>query len=193
MILLKRDIEKAFKKGKIIFTGDLKKAINPNSINVKLGAKLKTYTPVKIKKTKYGKRIVKINNNEVILDCKSNNKVYSIDIPMDGLILDPSIFYLGHTVEKGGSDFYVPMYEGRSSLARLGLISHFSAGFGDIGFKSQWTLEISVKEPLKVYPDMDIGQIYFVKGSSKKTNDLYIGKYSNQSGVQPSKLHEDFY
>lgn len=191
MILLEEDILKAYKKGNIHFSGNIKKQINPNSINVKLGNKLKTYTKFELVKTELGLRVFS-NPGDVVIDCASENKTYDITIPKEGLILDPDMFYLGHTVEEGGSKKYVPMYEGRSSLARLGLISHFSAGFGDVGFQSQWTLEISVKVPLKIYPNMEIGQIYFVKGSQKKVKKLYKGKYSSQNGVQPSKMHKDF-
>jgi len=201
MILLKKAILKAASDGTIVFSGDLKKAINPNSINVTLGEYLECYEPIKLVETKLGLMVVpaKKESCDIILDCASENRTYRVKIPRDGLILSPELFYLGYTVEKGGSSSFVPMYEGRSSLARLGLVSHFSAGFGDIGFESQWTLEIAVKLPLKVYSGMAIGQIYFMEGTPIAgaeadilPEDLYIGKYSEQSGVQPSKLHEDF-
>lgn len=191
MILLKEDMFDAQNRGDIYFTYKLtEENTNPNSINVTLDRTLKMYTPFKLKKTKQGLMIIK--TEEVILDVKKKNKVYEVEIPEEGLILSPDMFYLGNTVEKAGSDRYIPMYEGRSSLARLGLVSHLSAGFGDVGFKSQWTLEIAVKEPLKIYPNMRIGQVYFVKGSSDYPKYMYDGKYNGQTGPQESKMYKDY-
>jgi deoxycytidine triphosphate deaminase len=55
----------------------------------------------------------------------------------------------------------VPMLEGRSSTGRLGLFIHVTAGFGDIGFAGFWTLEIFCVQPVKIYPDVEICQIYY--------------------------------
>jgi len=191
MILLKEDMIPALERkdiyiDKMIELDDL----NPNSINVTLGNTLKTYTPFKIKRTKEGLKFIK--TKEIVLDVKEKNKIYEHEIPEEGIILSPDMFYLGNTVEKVGSNKFVPMYEGRSSLARLGLISHFSAGFGDVGFTSQWTLEISVKEPLKIYRGMRIGQVYFVKGTSDYPKYMYEGKYNGQTGPQESKMYLDY-
>ena len=191
MILLKQDMIQAIKKGDIYLSKKVSlDDLNPNSINVTLGNTLKTYTPFKVKKTKEGLRFIK--TKDVVLDVKKKNRVYKYDIPEEGIILSPDMFYLGNTIEKAGSNVYVPMYEGRSSLARLGLVSHFSAGFGDVGFKSQWTLEIAVKEPLKIYPGMRIGQVYFVKGTSEYPIYKYNGKYNGQTGPQESKMYLDY-
>jgi len=172
--------------------------IGPNSINVTLGKNLKTYTPVKIRKTffGFGKDLIVVKkfsfkNLFFFLDMKKDNKVYEFEIPNEGLILSKNIFYLGYTNEKMGSDFYIPMYEGRSSTARLGISSHLSAGFGDVGFKSQWTLEIAIQENTKFYPNVDIGQVYFVSGSEEIPSFKYEGKYVSQSGAQESKMFKD--
>jgi dCTP deaminase len=86
------------------------------------------------------------------------------------------------------------MYDGRSSKARQGMQSHLSAGFGDLGFKANWTLEILVSQPLKVFRKERIGQVYFmsVKKKALKNAKKYNGKYKNQKIAQPSKNYKDF-
>jgi dCTP deaminase len=127
-----------------------------------------------------------------------DNKVYTYEIPEEGLILSPDVLYLGATNEIAGSDYYLPMYEGRSSTARLGFQSHLSAGFGDLGFKSNWTLEIIVIHPLLIFPDSRIGQVYFhsvdedSQRNLKMNNGLYNSKYNNQPIAQASKMYLDF-
>ena len=128
------------------------------------------------------------------LDYRKENAVKNVLInENDGLILQPGILYIGNTIESAGSDKYIPMYEGRSSMARLGIQSHISAGFGDVGFKSQWTLEIRVVHPVKVYSGMRIGQIFFhrINLDYNLETNLYRGKYLNQSGPQPSLSFKD--
>jgi len=135
---------------------------------------------------------------EIFLDIKSENKAYQFEIPNEGIYLLPDILYLGSTNEKCGSDYYIPMYEGRSSTGRIGLESHISAGFGDLGFKSNWTLEITVVHPLKIYEGFRIGQVYFYYkpekevNTAKKLNNIYKGKYIKQSVPQESLIHKDF-
>jgi len=195
-VLFKKHILEGFKNGKIFTDANIDNLnIGPNSVNVSLGKKLKVYTPAKIVKTFRGDyKLVKIwswKNLFFFLDVKKKNEVFEFEIPNEGLILSKNMFYLGYTNEKMGSDFYVPMYEGRSSTGRLGIVSHLSAGFGDVGFKEQWTLEIAVQENTKIYKDMQIGQVYFLVGSEKKPSYRYEGKYANQSGAQASKMYED--
>lgn len=127
------------------------------------------------------------------LDCRQQNPTKEIIIREEGFILQPNILYIGNTIESVGSDTYIPMYEGRSSMARLGIESHRSAGFGDVGFNRQWTLEISVIHPVKVYPGMRIGQVYFhrVNQDFNAPENRYNGKYLNQSGPQPSLSFQD--
>ena len=83
---------------------------------------------------------------------KLPNKTKKIIIPEEGLILEPGKLYLGRTVEYTKTDKFVPMLEGRSSIGRLGLFIHVTAGFGDIGFSGFWTLEIHCIQPVKYTP-----------------------------------------
>ena len=89
---------------------------------------------------------------EKVLDMKKPNKTKRLIIPEEGLVLEPGRLYLGRTLEYTKTDKYVPMLEGRSSIGRLGLFIHVTAGFGDVGFSGYWTLEIFCIQPIRVYP-----------------------------------------
>lgn len=146
--------------------------IGPNSYDVHLGDKLVVYT-------------------EVILDPKKENRTTVIPIPEKGYILQPGILYLASTVEYTENPFHVPGYDGRSSLGRLGVFSHATAGFGDIGFIGRWTLEISVVQPVRVYAGMKIGQLFWHCPEGEITK-RYTGKYQGSEDVMASKLWQDF-
>ncbi|MBY0555480.1 dCTP deaminase [bacterium] len=115
-----------------------------------------------------------------VLDAKAHNKIKTFEIPEEGFVLMPDKFYLGVTAEYTETLAHVPFLEGKSSVGRLGIDIHATAGKGDVGFCNHWTLEISVKQPVRVYAGMPIGQlIYFeVKGDinnmyNKKPNAKY--------------------
>jgi dCTP deaminase len=83
------------------------------------------------------------------------------------------------------------MLEGRSSIGRLGLFVHVTAGFGDVGFSGFWTLEIFCVQPIRIYAGVEICQIYY--HSIEGEYELYkSGKYQNNTGIQPSLLYKDF-
>ncbi len=171
MLLSGREIEKHMGKEIIIEPFD-KKRINPNSYNLSLANELLVY-------------------DNTLLDMKQENTASKIIIPEDGLILEPGKLYLGRTNEFTKTDTFVPMLEGRSSIGRLGLFIHVTAGFGDVGFAGYWTLEIFCVQPIKIYPNVEICQIYYhtIQGEY----DRYVsGKYQNNTGVQPSLLYKDF-
>ena len=200
-VLLGSTIIDEVKNGRIIIEPFIEENIGPNSIDVTLSNKLLTYVKCEIHKDENGINYVKKlsdSRGESFLDMASDNRIYELEIPDDGLVLIPGILYLGSTNEKAGSDYYIPMYEGRSSMARLGIQSHLSAGFGDIFFKSNWTLEITVVHPTKIYPNTRFGQVYFheVNEDARKqlisSEKYYKGKYTNQSGPQKSKSYLDF-
>jgi dCTP deaminase len=149
-----------------------KDKINPNSYNLSLHNELLIY-------------------KDNLLDMKKHNKVKNIIIPKEGLILEPGRLYLGRTEEFTHTDKYVPMLEGRSSTGRLGLFVHVTAGFGDIGFKGFWTLEMFCVQPVKIYPGVEVCQIYYhtIEGEYKLYNS---GKYQSNKGIQPSMMYKDF-
>ena len=141
MILSGKEIKKRIGKDIIINPFD-EKQLNPNSYNLKLYNELVVY-------------------NESVLDMKKNNSLTKIMISEKGLILKPNILYLGRTVEYTKTNNLVPMLEGRSSIGRLGLFIHVTAGFGDVGFSGYWTLEIFCIHPVKIYPFIEVCQIYY--------------------------------
>ena len=171
MILSGIEIDKRLNKEIFIEPYD-KKQLNPNSYNLKLHNELLVY-------------------EKNTLDMKTPNSTSRIIIPPDGLLLETGRLYLGRTVEYTKTENLVPMLEGRSSVGRLGLFIHVTAGFGDVGFSGFWTLEIFCIQPVKIYPDVEICQIYFhtLEGDYEKYSS---GKYQNNSGIQPSMLYKDF-
>ena len=122
---------------------------------------------------------------------KKNNEVEKLIIPSDGLVLETNRLYLGRTVEYTETKNLVPMLEGRSSIGRLGLFVHVTAGFGDVGFKGFWTLEIFCVQPVKIYPSVEICQVYYhtIEGEIKNYSSQ---KYQNNRGIQSSLLFKDF-
>lgn len=173
-ILLKKEIHENFTSKRIVIEPFCEQQLGPNSYDVCLGSLLTVYTTSP-------------------LDPLLDNPTHTFEIPPDGFTLQPGILYLGSTVEVIGSDYFIPMYEGRSSMARLGVQSHISAGFGDIGFISQWTLEITVVRPVVVRPGMKIGQVYFhrVDEQSNVPENRYNGKYKSQKGPTKSLFHQE--
>lgn len=148
------------------------KRLNPNSYNLRLHNELLVYDAWE-------------------LDMKRENTAHSLVIPPEGLRLEPGRLYLGRTKEYTRTEGLVPMLEGRSSVGRLGLFIHVTAGFGDVGFAGYWTLEIFCVQPLILYPDVEICQIYYhtLLGDHKP---YASGKYQNNTGIQPSLLFRDF-
>lgn len=171
MLLSGKEIEKNL-GGKIVIKPFNPSQINPNSYNLRLSDELLVY-------------------DSDVLDMKADNPVRHIKIPQNGLLLEPNKLYLGRTLEYTKTDGFVPMLEGRSSVGRLGLFIHITAGFGDVGFAGYWTLEISCIHPIIIYPNVEICQIYYhtIIGDYEKYKN---GKYQNNNGVQASMLFKDF-
>lgn len=117
------------------------------------------------------------------LDAKKHNQVNYFKIDEKGFLLKPNQLYLGVTQEYTETWKHVPFLEGKSSVGRLGIDIHATAGKGDVGFCGHWTLEISCKIPVRIYAGMPIGQlIYFtVDGEvevsyAQKSNSKYQGQ-----------------
>ena len=164
MILSDTRILEEIEKGTIKVVPYDRDCLGSNSYDVHLGKTLATY-------------------KEHMIDAKKHNQIDCFDIPEEGIVLYPHIFYLGVTEEYTETHAHVPFLEGKSSTGRLGIDIHATAGKGDVGFCGHWTLEISVKQPVKVYKGMPIGQlIYFpVDGKvSVKYNAKASAKYSGQ-------------
>jgi len=164
MILSDTRILEEIEKGTIKIVPYDRESLGSNSYDVRLGKTLATY-------------------KEHMIDAKKHNEIESFEIPDEGIVLYPHIFYLGVTLEYTETHAHVPFLEGKSSTGRFGIDIHATAGKGDVGFCGNWTLEISVKQPVKVYKGMPIGQlIYFpVDGVIENPYDKKKNaKYSNQ-------------
>ncbi|MBU41919.1 MAG: dCTP deaminase [Spirochaetaceae bacterium] len=147
-------------------------SLNPNSYNLTLHHELMIYT-------------------DPPLDMKKANPTEKIIMDDDGYLLQPGRLYLGRTLEYTETHNLVPMLEGRSSIGRLGMFVHVTAGFGDVGFCGFWTLEISTIHPIRIYPNIGICQIFYhtIEGDVKEYDS---GKYQKNTGIQPSLLYREF-
>jgi len=128
---------------------------------------------------------------EIILDAAAPNRYRRIEIPKEGLILQPNFLYLGRTVEYTQTRGLVPMIKGRSSLSRLGLFVNPGGSLGHCGYCGTWTLEMHCVQPVKIYPGMLVCQIYYsaISGECQDYND--DSKYQNSRDIQPSLLYRE--
>lgn len=145
--------------------------LNPNSYDLTLHDELMVY-------------------EEVVLDMRKANRVRRIAIPREGLVLQPHQLYLGRTAERTETHNFVPMIEGRSSIGRLGLFVHVTAGFGDVGFCGFWTLEMFAVQPVRIYAGIGICQIFYhdIHGDIVEYKS---GKYQHNTDIQPSLLFKE--
>lgn len=170
MILSGSEIQKR-QGGDIVIEPFEESRLNPNSYNLTLHNELVVY-------------------EEVVLDMAKANRVRRIEIPEEGLVLSPNQLYLGRTVEKTTTHNLVPQIEGRSSVGRLGLFVHVTAGFGDVGFSGYWTLEMFAVQPVRVYPGVPICQIFYHELNGEVVE--YASKYQHNHDIQPSLLFQEF-
>ena len=174
MILTDKTINDEISEGNIVIEPFNPNNLGTNSYDLTLSNTLILYT-------------------ERVLDVRKKNSSAPMIIPDEGLVLQPGIVYLASTVEYTETMKHVPIIQGKSSLGRLGLFVHVTAGFGDVGFKGHWTLELVCVQPLKIYPGMKIAQITYqdISEMPKVTYDKKEdAKYSNQ-GSEPvaSKMY----
>ena len=167
MILTDKEILNHIEKGLIKVEPFDLSCLGTNSYDVHLGKTLAMY-------------------ESDILDAKAHNTIKTFEIPPEGYVLLPEKFYLGVTAEYTETHAHVPFLEGKSSVGRLGIDIHATAGKGDVGFCNHWTLEISVKQPVRVYAGMPVGQlIYFeIKGEVQNMyNKKPSAKYNHITSI----------
>lgn len=178
MILSDTDIKRAVKSGAIRISNFNEAQLGSNSYDLTLSKHLMVY------------------KKGIILDCKKDHPVEEFIIPEDGLTLYPGELYLGCTNESTEVRDHMPWIEGKSSIGRLGISIHVTAGFGDIGFKGNWTLEITVVRPVIIYPNIPIGQVAFLLPLSTCAVPYYMkktAKYKSQPGMPvPSQMFRNF-
>lgn len=174
MILANKELLSGIETGRIHCKPFNPDYVGANSIDVHLGPELK---------------LVLENTSGGYIDPLEPQYLRPVKFGPEGYVLEPGKILLGHTIEEIGSDYYVPDYNGRSSLGRMGLFSHVSAGWGEIGFKRQWVLELVAVRPILLRPGMRIGAVRFQTCTSQ---DRLYGRdipahYAEQSGAQGSK------
>jgi dCTP deaminase len=158
MILTDKKILEEIESGSIVIEPFDSSCLGTNSYDVHLGKHLAIYA-------------------DDVLDAKKHNKVNHLEIGKDGIVLQPGVLYLGVTEEYTETHATVPFLEGKSSIGRLGIDIHATAGKGDVGFCNTWTLEISCVQPVRVYAGMPIGQLIYFKVEGEIEN--YYNKKAN--------------
>lgn len=139
--------------------------VNPNSYDVRLAPELLVYE----------RRELRVGED---------NPTYKVVIPPEGYRLLPVTVYLASTVEWTETHApWTPMLNGKSSLGRLGVMVHATAGFGDVGFKGKWTLELHVVQPVIIMPGIRIAQICYFRTEGRE--QTYAGRYQDQQGAAP--------
>ena len=177
MILSKTEIQKHIFSGEIEISPYHEKYLNPNGYDLHLGDKV----------------LFPILGENDIWDAKE--EIFYIERSFgESMVFLPGFLYLASTIEYTATHNTVPVFEGKSSIGRMGVDVHICAGFGDVGFCGHWTLEIRVMYPTRLYAGMPIGQLVWheVKG---EINESYkqMGSYSGQSGEpNPTKLWNNF-
>lgn len=164
MILTDAKILEEIEAGNILIEPFSRDCLGSNSYDVHLGKYLAVY-------------------RDRVLDAKQHNQIDEIVMGEEGFVLEPNTLYLGVTQEYTETHSHVPFLEGKSSVGRLGIHIHATAGKGDVGFCNTWTLEITVAQAVRVYPGMPIGQlIYFavdgnvINAYNKKPNAKYTNR-----------------
>jgi dCTP deaminase len=177
MILTDKEILQEIDTGSIVIQPYRRDCLGSNSYDVHLGAALAIY-------------------KNAVLDARAHNEIEHFTIPEEGFVLHPDLLYLGVTEEYTETHKHVPFLEGKSSVGRLGIDIHATAGKGDVGFCNTWTLEISVKQPVKIFAGMPIGQlIYFaVQGECLVPYNTKANAKYNARTVKPveSMMYKNF-
>jgi dCTP deaminase len=182
-ILSGHAIKNAIAEGDIEIDPFVDEHVNPASVDLTLGTMVRMYDNYR--------------DGVDCLDCRRQETLVSncqIDIGYDGFVLWPGRLYLMHTAERVLAKRHVPILDGKSSIGRLGVCVHLTAGFGDTGFNGQYTLEVTTVYPVRVYAGMRFAQIRFhtIEGEAIDYQEKghYVGSAS--MGPVPSQVWKQF-
>jgi dCTP deaminase len=186
MLLSDRDLKAALASGRMALSPYDEAMVQPSSIDVRLDRWFRVFA----------------NHRYTHIDpaAQQDDLTELVEVPDDeAFLLHPGEFVLGSTLEviTLGDDL-ASRLEGKSSLGRLGLLTHSTAGFIDPGFSGHVTLELSnvANLPIKLYPGMKIGQICVLPLSSASEHpygsDVYGSRYQGQRGPTPSRSYLKF-
>ena len=188
MILSDRTIREEIAAGRIVIDPYDERRVQPSSIDVRISHLFRVFR----------------NHTSAVIDVKADQAGLTelVEMPEDGseaFMLHPGEFVLGSTLERVAvPDDLVGRVEGKSSLGRLGLLIHSTAGFIDAGFDGHITLELAnvASLPITLYPGMKIGQVSFMRMTTPAEHPYGAGasgsKYQGQRGPTPSRYFENF-
>ncbi len=192
MILSDRTLREQLAAGRIVIDPLDESLIQPSSIDVRISNLFRVFR----------------NHTAPVIDVKLDQTEMTelIEMPVDELgvgaepfMLHPGEFVLGSTLERVAvPEDLVARVEGKSSLGRLGLLIHSTAGFVDAGFDGHITLELAnvASLPITLYPGMKIGQVSFMHMTTPAEHPYGKGaqgsKYQGQRGPTPSRYFENF-
>lgn len=186
MILSDRTLREQLAAGRIVIDPLDETLIQPSSIDVRISHMFRVFR----------------NHTAAVIDVKQDLTALTelVEIaPDEAFMLHPGEFVLGSTLERlAVPDDLVARIEGKSSLGRLGLLIHSTAGFIDAGFDGHITLELAnvASLPITLYPGMKIGQVSFMQMTTPADNPYGSGakgsKYQGQRGPTPSRYFENF-
>ncbi len=186
MVLSDRTLREEISAGRIVVDPYDPAAVQPSSIDIRVDRLFRVFR----------------NHTTGVIDVKEDLEDLTelVSIPEDGVfMLHPGEFVLGSTLERIGVPIdLVARIEGKSSLGRLGLLIHSTAGFIDAGFDGHITLELSnvANLPITIYPRMKIGQVSFLRMTTDAENPYGSrttgSKYQGQRGPTPSRYFENF-
>ena len=187
MLLSDRDIKSEIDKGRVVLEPYDVNMIQPSSVDVRLDRLFRTFE----------------NHKYAHIDPAENQPELTREVAVEGIepfILHPGEFVLGSTYEVISlPDDIAGRLEGKSSLGRLGLLTHSTAGFIDPGFSGHVTLELSnvATLPIKLWPGMKIGQLCLFRLESPAEHPygsaVYGSRYQGQRGPTPSKAYLNFH
>jgi len=172
MILTRQAISQAVASGDILIEPFEPARLSPNAYDWRLGDR------------------IRVCDGE--LDAAVPTDYEEIVIPPEGLVLRPGRLYLGITHERTGSERFAQLLNGDRTVGGLGVWVHVSAPLGHVGHAINWTLEIRVAQPIRVYPYMTFGKIVFLETFGTRTSYQQVGrKYTRTGGIDISRLHEE--
>ena len=186
MILSDRDIRAEIDAGRIVIDPFVPDAVQPSSVDLHLGNRFRVFR----------------NNRTAVIDPRTNQPELTELVEIGGdepFILHPGEFVLSQTLERVRlPDDVVARLEGKSSLGRLGLLIHSTAGFVDAGFEGNLTLELSnvANLPITIYHGMPIGQMSFMRMDAPVEHaygsEETGSKYQGQGEPTPSRYYLNF-
>ncbi len=181
MVLSDRSIKEELAAGRLVIDPYDPALLQPSSVDVRVAGQFRVFR----------------NNRQPFVDVRQPSEDLTELVEVDGdepFILHPGEFVLGTTLERIAlRNDLVARLEGKSSLGRLGLLIHSTAGYIDPGWDGDITLELSnvSRLPITIYPGMRIGQLSFHQMTTP-VDTPYRGKYKGQSGPTASRSYRDF-